>query len=647
MYGPAPPRPKRTQIVRARTGCKGCRKRRTKCDEQKPSCGTCTRLGRPCEPVSPKFRFHNLTNVSTGVQRQRRGHDDSPISDVLDVSVLPGNGYVNRGPQASGHSPDGTVSPGAASSVDSPLSARIASASDSSMPLGPPDYFRQMDDLDREEDRAAVRMPPVLLPHRDSTHVIVFYMDVWRRQCMPGLHSAFHRLETLHNPPMLTDIKVALSACRLSRVLPQRKIASVSSIGGLCFRPDAGHESMSYEHYGAVMRKMARWGHRDFDANPGLGLAVLILFCYLESSMGNFREFRLHSEGTRRLMHAYSDWIVCRGGGLLAAWVEVEMQNWWRRVYFGTPDFHRNHGSLSLPAPLEGVLNTGDHQRAAIVMILCESHRLNNAAIVSAWDAHRDKGSLAADDVALLPGSAGTQSYGEGLSVGDYAALLRAQSKKLDRWLDRLPVSDLPERWQYAMKDVGPDGAEPDIQPLRFNSHVSAMNFAYYVTARVMQCTGPIETLEAPCQADLDEAYEETEAWVSLLLRIAAGIRWEDCLHRNVFTIGFTGLLLACALRSRRLAAGIWMQNWLEERLKGKDFEEGNFPVFQILEAVRLINRERMNGMDVLALFQTVDDGGGSGKLGSYHSQMLVALCVYGRDRSSGGLCSYQRTLLG
>lgn len=30
MYGPAPPRPKRTQIVRARTGCKGCRKRRTK-----------------------------------------------------------------------------------------------------------------------------------------------------------------------------------------------------------------------------------------------------------------------------------------------------------------------------------------------------------------------------------------------------------------------------------------------------------------------------------------------------------------------------------------------------------------------------------------------------------------------------------------
>ena len=30
MYKPAPPRPKKMNIVRTRTGCKGCRKRRTK-----------------------------------------------------------------------------------------------------------------------------------------------------------------------------------------------------------------------------------------------------------------------------------------------------------------------------------------------------------------------------------------------------------------------------------------------------------------------------------------------------------------------------------------------------------------------------------------------------------------------------------------
>ena len=30
MYGPVPPRPKKTGIVRSRNGCKGCRERRTK-----------------------------------------------------------------------------------------------------------------------------------------------------------------------------------------------------------------------------------------------------------------------------------------------------------------------------------------------------------------------------------------------------------------------------------------------------------------------------------------------------------------------------------------------------------------------------------------------------------------------------------------
>lgn len=500
-------------------------------------------------------------------------------------------------------------------------------------------------DLQNEcNDVTGLHIPPNVLPHRDPVYPVTFYKDVWSKKCLPVLHSVFHQLETRQGPSLLiTDMIVALSACRLSRTLPQRKLFNNSSIPGLCFRPDAGHESLSHEYYGAVMRKMAWWSHQDFNANPTLGLAVLILFCYLESSMGNFQEFRLHSEGTKNLIQSYLDWVICDGAELLAAWVEIEMQNWWRRAYFSTPDFYRKHGTLSLHPRLGAVLETTNHQRAAVLLILCESHRLNNAAIVSSWDDCKDNDPSTKTDGASLPATARTTDLENRLSLNKYEALLKVQSEKLDKWYAHLPASDLPEFWQSEGNHVALSPTELDVPPLLFKSQFSAMNFAYYVTARVMQCTGPLESLQSPFHMNIGDAYEESEVWISILLRIAAGIGWEQCVQLNVYTIGFAGLLLACALRSHSLATGLWMQDWLEDRLEGNGFEEGNFPVFQILEILRLVNCERRHGRDVISLFQTVDDGGGSGKLSSYHSQILTSLWVYGRCRTTGRMYSYYK----
>ena len=506
-------------------------------------------------------------------------------------------------------------------------------ATDAEGPLA--DTWHFSNNFAHEIREASLRMSPVVLPHRDPTQKAIFYMDVWRRQCLPALNSAFHRLELAHGPAnLITDAVVALSACRLSRTLPQRKLFKVSSVSGLCVRPDAGHETLSHEHYGAVMRKMAGWSHEDFDANPALGLAVLVLFCYLESSMGNFKAFRVHSEGVKRLIKAYPDWVVHQGTDLLAAWVEVEMQNWWRRVYFGTPDFHRNTSSLALPPQLEAVLDTANHRRAAILLIMCESHRLNNAAIVAGWDGYEDSSGSS-----RFTGSAVPQADPELIT------LFQEQSLKLDDWFAFLPVSELPEYWEDDGGSVAPTRCLSAVQPLHFKSHKAAMNFAYYVTARVMQCTGPLGSLVGDPRTDIDTIYGEVEAWILMLLRIASAIDWDQCIKLNVYTVGFTSLLLACALHSRNIEIGTWMQTWLEEHLKGNEYEEGNFPVFQILEALRLVNAERRDGRDVFALFQTVDDSGGSGKLGSYHSQLLVSLQVYGRCRTSGAKYTYRRTV--
>ena len=105
------------------------------------------------------------------------------------------------------------------------------------------------------------------------------------------------------------------------------------------------------------------------------------------------------------------------------------------------------------------------------------------------------------------------------------------------------------------------------------------MNFSYYVTARIMQCAKPLASLDGTLHENIDEMYEEIEAWIMILLRIAAGIDWEECTELNAYTVGFASLLLACSLRSRRLETGVWMQGWLEQRLsKSNAYEEGAQP---------------------------------------------------------------------
>lgn len=484
-----------------------------------------------------------------------------------------------------------------------------------------------------------LRLAPVVSPQRDRLDPIRFYLDIWQSQCLPALPPTLQNLETvLGRSTVVIDIMAALSACRLSRSRPQRKlIRNCKSGPDLSFRPDLQHESFGYERYGAVMHQVALWQHDDFARDSILGLALLVFFCLIAASMGSFPEFRLHSEAVEQFIQGNEAPLLRHSPDLLTAWVNVKMQNWWRRAYFSRPEFHRHHGSLSLTPQLELILDKAGKRSATASVILSESHRIHLAAIVSCrnWEQQVcEEHDTEADHT--------TKDLSEEL----YTLAFTVEAGNLDAWCASLPVSELPAPWvsEPILKERTP--RELHVESIRFQTHQAAMNFAYYVVARALQCTQPLESLTLNlCPVDLDTVYEETESWILLLLRIAAGLDWKDCVQNNVFTIGIVALLLTGALRSRKLAVGVWAQHWLEERLTGDAFEEGNFPVFQALEVLRLINRERRAGWDVLALFQTVDDGGGKGKCSSYHSQSLTALWVYGRCRASGRLAAYCATI--
>lgn len=380
-------------------------------------------------------------------------------------------------------------------------------------------------------------------------------------------------LQKIKSDTLMDDVTTALSSCHLSRTLPQHKTYTAPTRGE-SFRPDANHESVSYEFYNGALRKVAALDPDNVERHQ----AALVLFCYLEASMGSFSGYRVHSKVLRNILN---------DEGLAAAWMEIEMQVWMRRVYFGTLEFHRTSG------PFGGWKG---HGRPGLLMNLWESVRLNYAAVIDLW---------------------------EGRDISGHVKLLKEQENKLDELMDKCFIR--------------PDGAGF----VRFDTHNEAMECAYYVTARVMQSSQVFQD----AVGSWGEAYEEVEFWISGLVRISKGISWQDCVRRNSFTVGFSSLILTAILRCHNLDISRQLQDWLESKLSGDAFEEGSFPVFQVLRVMKFIHSEKEKGRDVVALFQTVDDGGGTGKLGSYNSQRLSSLLVYARERSTGGLYSYVSTL--
>ncbi|KAK9775832.1 putative Zn(2)-C6 fungal-type domain-containing protein [Seiridium cardinale] len=124
------------------------------------------------------------------------------------------------------------------------------------------------------------------------------------------------------------------------------------------------------------------------------------------------------------------------------------------------------------------------------------------------------------------------------------------------------------------------------------------MNFAYYVTARVMQCTEFLDCLEtSQSRMRISDACN-SEPWIMVFLGVTAGIDWGHCKSLNAYTVDLSGLLLACDLHSSNLAIGLWAQAWAKQRYREGCLEEGSFPVFQILQILQIINLEwRAGGM--------------------------------------------------
>lgn len=134
------------------------------------------------------------------------------------------------------------------------------------------------------------------------------------------------------------------------------------------------------------------------------------------------------------------------------------------------------------------------------------------------------------------------------------------------------------------------------------------MNYIYYCAARVMNCSGvpgsPHGVHHHRNNHDADAGY-----LAIILLQIAAGLDWPNCLRFNVHTIGIVSLLFACVLRTTNPVVGTWVEDWMIQQGVSDDAEEGSFPNLRVLQALRLVNAGRCAGRNVLAVYQPTDDG--------------------------------------
>lgn len=474
-----------------------------------------------------------------------------------------------------------------------------------------------------------VQIPDLDLVHSlQHTERDVFYSTYWEDACLPALHPMFGSISfAAGEQSMLRDAILALSSCNISRIKPDRR--GPSSLPVAAFSPNLVHQTRSQLYYSSAIKRFISLSRSDIRSNAAAVFTVLVLFAYIESSMGNFQGFQCHVQGLTNFLLELREVVgEAMLKALLSAWMQVRFVVWWARAYFSSINVYRDLPSVKLPALLAENLNTIQERRVVVLSIMCESHRLNSREALSHWRPDTSDSESA------------VRSHQSGASKTADTTLLQLaeQANNLDKWLACLPPSELPFPLCSQQSNSSQRVLDNTDDPIYFESHNAALNFAYYVVARIMQCTRSLRELEYPNVFHSGPRLSEEEAWVRFLLRIAKGTNITDSISKNSYTIGFSGLMLAAMLRCQNRSLGIEIQNWLEALKRLQPTEEGAFPVYQTLGVVKAVNQQKTMGREIFGVTLPSDDAGGTPKFTAYNSQTISTLLFHGRCQSSGGL---------
>lgn len=140
-------------------------------------------------------------------------------------------------------------------------------------------------------------------------------------------------------------------------------------------------------------------------------------------------------------------------------------------------------------------------------------------------------------------------------------AILASLRQRLDAWHDSLTPINLPyETFTSTSLDIDPSPT-PDfcVKPLYFHSNASALEYLRYCLAQCHCCIKNLDMCTKPSAPD----DRNSESWVTLSLRILAGLGHDGSASLDTFLTGIPWILSTMSLLTRTSRVITFMESWI------------------------------------------------------------------------------------
>ncbi|KAH6879900.1 hypothetical protein B0T10DRAFT_412688 [Thelonectria olida] len=599
--------PSKRGITRSRSGCVACRRRHTKCDEARPHCQNCVRAKVECPGYAPVIHFRDATEAvgqrSRTIEsrkwaaiRERDGQErcqaqtqsrqsrrpEKQHEATADEDDEPPRGF----PSPEQSSADSTTG---AHEYDQPFQQKAYSPATSNLHIVDADLGS---DACHHEPWAWSQSPnhaALLEPATASTAA-----TLTSRPSDAGMPGSFNF------PPRLPAVfKTIWEGAGYSNVVLKYALMAAVPLAARDIDGAEFERGDRLRWYSWALLEMARvFSATAKDvAQAAVQVTILLILVVVEIRYGTMAGARAHFAQVELLIDAHLTSLTAweTGCQLIRAWISVKSQysinlNPWDPDALPPPD--------DIHQTVRAVFRADPNKGQQLLPILVESDRLNRSILL---------GRLVGPNAAW-PGYNAWQRQLEELGIdtpppeGFYTPgadedRLAQLSKELDLWHDSLDLADMPIHVVTA-GDSSRHTDAPD--PLRFRSHEAAMAHLHYAAAQAL-CSR--ELLDAATGGDLARERSQ-DKWLSLILRILAGMDASACAYLDVVGVGiawfFMRVVVTLGLDGKTRREVQALLPWLDQVRSSCG---GTIPRKDVLRRILdVYEEERRGGRQILAM---------------------------------------------
>ncbi|KAL4993336.1 hypothetical protein BDV10DRAFT_179375 [Aspergillus recurvatus] len=514
------------RITRTRSGCLTCRRRHTKCDEAKPHCHTCTRLGLPCAGYGGTVAFRDGTvAVRERVMRLNKRKEATSVH-IMDRKQPRMDKPGNRDPH-----------PSLADDIPEP----VYNVNPTWPWMAPEPHAGQTEVANHTPSPCPLLASPpneIIIPVA-STNKIDTLTQPGDDVNVASLSQHF----PLSLSPVLREIWEGVG---YSHPVLRLSLLALGAVDKSDIQKDA------LELYSRALQAMTEYMPSRMEkvkvTDALVLLAVLTILQMLEMTFGSFLGGITHCKQADYIMTHYIQQLMAWGTGcrMIRAWVPL-------KCWYSMQCAPWQEISHPFPAEIRGslwdVLQPSTTSPDTLLALLCTARKLNlQLTLLRLFrrGVSRDGFHIWSRQLQLLGKQAPEKEEFEALTEEDILIGLAGLRARLDHWHSQQDVTDLPivratserpERLLSLHPSLGP-------APLVFRSSLATSNYLRYAAAQALASTESLEALLSSKPGDP----QAPDRWTRLTMQIIAGLETSLPLQEEGVSIGLVWILLNVVL---------------------------------------------------------------------------------------------------